>query len=361
MQTEEARQDAQAQPANRTRWFAVDDLHLDPENPRLILEGSSDEPALLRKLYEEEALDELFPSFIENGYFEEEPLVVTPRDEGGYTVVEGNRRLATLKLLLKPELRKAARVGGWPTLTEDESTRLASIPCVIYPDRRDVLAFLGYRHITGTRKWKPFQKARFVAQLLDSGQSLDHVQLIIGDTASATKKLYQDLIVYNQLVNDLDFSADRLRDRFSLLEVMLGQRAIKTYLDIPQRLPKGKVEVIVPESKLDELEELATWVFGNSSTPAVIKDSREISSRLVPIIRNEESLNWLRMTTDLNESYDRSGGEEEFLLKKLASIERLVREVGGLLPIHAEDEAIQAAVKRLETLILGLGRDVAKK
>lgn len=343
----------------RTRWVPIEDLHLDPANPRLILGDGADETALLQKLYADEALDELFPSFVENGYFEEEPLVVVPREAGGFTVVEGNRRLATLKLLLFPDLRRAARVAGWPLLSDEARSKLTQIPCVQYKQRQDVLSFLGFRHITGARKWKPFQKARFVSQLLESGQSLDHVQTVIGDTASATKKLYQDFVVYNQLVDELGFSGDRLRDRFSLLEVMLGQRAIKTHLGISQRLPSERVDHVVPEDKLDELEEVATWVFGNDVTQPVVGESRDIGARLVPVLRNEESLAYLRTHGDLLEAYERSGGEEEFLIRKLASIERAVRDVRGILPLHADDEAIREGVRRLETLVAALARDVA--
>src|SRR4051812_17983333 len=82
----------------RTRRLAVGDLLLDHRNPRLALVEDATQVDLLKALYEDESLDELVGSFIENGYFEEEPLVVVEEEEG-YVVVEGNRRLATLKLL----------------------------------------------------------------------------------------------------------------------------------------------------------------------------------------------------------------------------------------------------------------------
>src|SRR4051812_15470247 len=99
--------------------IAVSDLMLDPLNPRLIVAEGAGEAELIAKLYEEESLDELYPSFVENGYFEEEPLVVVP-DGKKFVVVEGNRRLATLKLLLEPKLRKPANVAGWPMLTSSQ-------------------------------------------------------------------------------------------------------------------------------------------------------------------------------------------------------------------------------------------------
>jgi ParB-like nuclease domain len=336
----------------------IDKLRLDPLNPRLVTEAGASEATLLAKLYAEESLDELVPSFLENGYFTEEPLVVVKGPDDTYVVVEGNRRLATLKLLLTPALRRPAQVGDWPTPTTEQRGALSAIPCVVYPNRESVLPFLGFRHITGAKKWRPFQKARFVAQLLEGGQSLDHIQEVIGDGASATKKLYQDYVVYKQLIEQLDFPPERVQDRFSLLEVVLGQRAIKTHLSIPMRLPDQKVDLIVPEDKLDDLEEITTWVFGTAARHPVINDSREISSLLAPVVRDANSLAYLRKTGDLEAAYERSGGEEEFLLKKLTRIERLVQEVAGVLPLHAGDEAIGDTVRRISTLVDSLARQL---
>src|SRR5687767_4092251 len=120
-----------------TDKILVDKLRLDPLNPRLALDNAPDEAALLAKLYEDESLDELVPSFLANGYFEEEPLVVVPEGEG-FVVVEGNRRLATLKLLLYPKLRRPARVAGWPELTDAQTKALRRVPCVIYRRRDDL-------------------------------------------------------------------------------------------------------------------------------------------------------------------------------------------------------------------------------
>jgi hypothetical protein len=81
--------------------LALDELHLDPTNPRLpeeVQDGS--EEAILRYVRENGELTELARSFADNGYFVQEPVLVVQRQQGGYKVVEGNRRVATLKLLL---------------------------------------------------------------------------------------------------------------------------------------------------------------------------------------------------------------------------------------------------------------------
>ena len=60
----------------RRMEIRVDQIDLDPENPRLIVPPNASQVELATQLYEQEGLDELVPSFQENGYFAEEPLVV---------------------------------------------------------------------------------------------------------------------------------------------------------------------------------------------------------------------------------------------------------------------------------------------
>lgn len=92
----------------------VSQLRFDPENPRLPsnIDGHS-EQAVLAWMLEDATVLELLGSIGEVGYFPGEPLLVVPAADGNdvYIVVEGNRRLSAVKLLLNPEsapLRKNA-------------------------------------------------------------------------------------------------------------------------------------------------------------------------------------------------------------------------------------------------------------
>ena len=81
-------------------------LQLDRGNPRLAGEAAdaSDE-WIIARLYRSAELDELLQSISANGYLDIEPLVVIQAaDAEVLTVLEGNRRLATLRLLREPEL-----------------------------------------------------------------------------------------------------------------------------------------------------------------------------------------------------------------------------------------------------------------
>jgi len=342
----------------------VDDLMLDPENPRLAEDGSKlTDDQLVAKLYASEALDELATSFVRSGYFWEEPLVVVPHSKlpGKYIVVEGNRRLATLKILLSPALRAELNASDFPTLDPGRENQHRSIPTVEYGERADVVPYLGFRHITGAKKWEPHAKARYIAQLVESGRALDETEQAIGDNAKTVRKLYQAFKVFEQIRDDLEEDTLTIRQNFSLLEVLLGQQPIKTFLGVPRRLPDGAVTQVVDDVHLEPLREVVHWVFGSTKTgikPA-IADSREISKRLAPVIGNGDSLEYLRRTNDLEAAFERTGGEREFLIKQLTTATRAAERALAVSPQFKGDHGLISQTSRLSKVAQALEKLLA--
>src|SRR5580700_3461590 len=86
------------------RHYPVGSLLLDAENPRLVeygLTAGATQFDILRVLWERMAISELAMSIAYNGYFEHEPLfAITHPGSEDLVVIEGNRRLAAVKLLL---------------------------------------------------------------------------------------------------------------------------------------------------------------------------------------------------------------------------------------------------------------------
>jgi len=80
------------------RTLSISELFLDPENPRLpnSLRNSS-ETEIIDFLLTEHSLIELMLAIGQNGYFQGEQILVV-QSNNGYKVVEGNRRLAAVKL-----------------------------------------------------------------------------------------------------------------------------------------------------------------------------------------------------------------------------------------------------------------------
>ena len=80
-------------------YLPVAQLDFDPQNPRFPAEvAGGPVEQLIERFVRDERLQEIIASIADHGYFAGEPLLVVPHGDR-YHVIEGNRRLAALKLL----------------------------------------------------------------------------------------------------------------------------------------------------------------------------------------------------------------------------------------------------------------------
>ena len=97
--------------SKKTRTVRVGNLLLDPQNTRIpTAHQTDDQRALLHELVAHEEVLGLAKSIASLGLFPSERMVVMPYGRY-FLVLEGNRRLAAIRLLLNPEL--AARGKIW--------------------------------------------------------------------------------------------------------------------------------------------------------------------------------------------------------------------------------------------------------
>ena len=142
-------------------WMNVSELTFDIRNPRLPefdLTGTTPEVDVIRILWEAMDVRELVMSIEASGFFPHEPLIVA--HEGGKNVViEGNRRLAAVKLLLHPDL--AEEVGAEiPVLSEERKEVLNRLP-IIRETREGAWRYLGFKHVNGPAKWGSYAKSKY--------------------------------------------------------------------------------------------------------------------------------------------------------------------------------------------------------
>ena len=99
------------------------------------------------------AVEEVAMSIAYSGYFEHEPLFVEKdQRDGFYTVIEGNRRLAAIRLLLDEQLRKRLRATNLPAITQARADQISLLP-VIVTTREDSWRYLGFKHVNGPATW----------------------------------------------------------------------------------------------------------------------------------------------------------------------------------------------------------------
>jgi len=144
----------------RSAMLSVGSLDFDRNNPRFppaVAQGPVED--LLQRFVRDERLLEVIESIGNHGFFPGEPLLVVPEGRR-YRVVEGNRRLAALKLLFR-ELDPPAGRKSIEDAVEAAEFRPDKAACLVFDDEDEILRYLGFRHITGIKAWSALQKARY--------------------------------------------------------------------------------------------------------------------------------------------------------------------------------------------------------
>lgn len=316
---EKAPAPATAPTRREVTWVPIDQLEFDPRNPRLPdgMENAK-QSTLLETLAREYELQQVGQSLADNGYFSEEPLVAVPsRTASHWTVVEGNRRLAALKLLANPDAAPDAYRQRWSELAVTRKTILTEAPILTYDRREDVTPYLGFRHITGVLPWKPYQKARYIAQLVEeSRETFAQIARTIGSKAPTVREHYVAYALMRQARDAFAIDTSNVEESFGVLRRALSDPNLRTFLGLRLDLEDKALARPIPDSKATELQEVLTWMFGANGEQPVLRDSREIR-KLGTVLAKSETADILRATKDLDHAFELAGGEERRLIEQL--------------------------------------------
>ncbi|WP_457972303.1 hypothetical protein [Arthrobacter sp. D1-17] len=334
---------------------AVEFLALDPQNPRLPEEllGHSQEE-LLTWLNEEEVLDELARSMLENGFFEHEPLVVLSQDDAGnYTVVEGNRRLAALTILLQlPSAQAANLTFDFLSLPNQvQLDRLRTVPCFVVSDRQEVRKFLGFRHIGGLKTWSPESKARYLEAEIEhaveegSNDAFRDVARRVGSTVPAVRGQYLALKVLREARELGIDSRYIIRERFGVWNRLLNSPEVRRYIGLDAVSTVDEVRTVSKTLNPLGLRQVITDLTpADSGTKPVLWDSRDVTI-YGKVISNERALASLMKFGDLAVARQivERGAVTERLRTITRSIEAITQDIDSY-EINSDTEAVAAAL-----------------
>ena len=224
-----------------TSKVPVDRLRLDRLNPRLIgqANNASDE-SIIARLYRSAEIDELLQSMSANGYLDIEPLIVMQDPNSDCLIVlEGNRRLAALRLLREADpinrmwTSKEIRIRVPPV---DELLRSTFHHVSVYAvdSRQRARSFIGFKHINGPAKWDAYAKAKFAADWYRSERphvSLEAIAGSIGDRHDTIKRMVSAIYVLEQAEREELFDThDRNTRKFTTSPTStLRYRALNTW------------------------------------------------------------------------------------------------------------------------------------
>lgn len=350
--------------AVRVTFEPLEALHPDPWNPRLPEEqrGWDDEDVLLKHLADNFDAITLAESIARHGYFGSEPLVITSED-GRWLVLEGNRRLAALLGIARPDLRATFRdPGEWDEVAQQVPVERAislntQVPVLVADERSDADALIGFRHIAGVQEWKPLQRARFIAHLVDDrGQSFVEVAETVGEEEPVVRMLYRNQSILQRSADlarvDIAKQAEARFGTFTAavnrtgLREFIGARAVA---DVRERTSQ------LADDRLDSLVELASWLYGDEDHKKVIGETRDLTT-LAEVVRIPDALEELRRTRDLQGAYALTPGPPRRLVRQLAMAVGHLKAVVNSAELLYEQERAHELVAELETLVEQLGR-----
>jgi hypothetical protein len=337
---------------------------LDPHNPRLShAEEGQPQPNLLQTMLTRFKLEELAESIVATGYVPFDPLIAF-RDGSDIYVLEGNRRIAALKLLLDPTLAPERHRARWlqlqAELTAERRATFATVELTIFPDRNDVdlEAYIGFRHVTGVLQWPALEKANFIAHLVDRGWDYRTIAERLGSYPKTVERHYVGRCLVEQARSLTLPGAEQMAGAFGVLMRSLQSPGIVAFLGLSFPGDPAKSKPPIPDEKTSELALFVKWTFGTEDMARVLPDSRRLTD-WGKILSSPEAVSYLKRTSSpsFDRAWFRSGGESESLTDSLLQAADALEASIPLVPLHKGDAAIARAVDRCADFVALILRD----
>lgn len=318
----------------------VSELHFDPVNPRLVEHGRS-EAQLLQVMWSDFAVNEVAMSIAANGFWRYEPLVVA-EEAGRLVVVEGNRRLAAVKLLLDEQLRRRVGATDLPTLSVGQSRALSNLP-VIRSSRETAWQYIGFKHVNGPQQWQSYAKAQYIAWVHNELKvPIEAIADTIGDAHQTTLRLYRALMALNQAERaGVWHREDRYKSHFSFSHLYVGLNGyagLQGYVGLSG--PPSDAPDPVPVERLPELGELLLWMYGSKKdgiAPVVISQNPHLRE-LDRVVTNKNAVSAIRQGLPLRVAVDVAKGDSAKLREDLVAARRLLQDSRGKVLTGYEGE-----------------------
>lgn len=315
--------------ANATDWCPEIGERMDVDVRRLALgvvsprfpraDGSRGEERFIADLYRTENLTGILQSISANGYMNIESLIaVLDEEREKLLVIEGNRRLAAILLLLDDGLlKRVEKAAGLsvdlPKIDDEVKESLQCISVFRMKSREDAKGYIGFKHIHGPTKWTSYAMARFVTSWhAEERTPLDEIACRVGTQHGTVKRMVAAVFALDQAeregvydISDRSFGAF---DFFHLYAALSRYEYLK-YLGIGKSWAGTEPSSnLVPNDRLDRLGEVLVWIFGSKQKdqePAVRFLNPDIE-KLGEVLGSRKARRVLRACQDLDEAHRRA-------------------------------------------------------
>lgn len=330
------------------RSYNLKNLYLDPNNYRFVdnrdyipVEDSQVIEAKIQKRArffiegnKRDNIKDLIASFKSNGFLDVDVIQVKDLGNNNYLVLEGNRRVATLKALQEDD-EKGLSIGNLnPEIFK-------KVPFDIHENetKEKHLIIMGLKHVGGNKKWSAINQAQLIYDFLKQSWETDEyyekeIQLCnsLGITKvklRSSQRAYHLIIAYKQS----DFGDQFESNDYVLFVEIIKRPNIKDWLEWDDNRYKANND--------NNLQRLFSWM---SKTSDLIDEEEEIEPiitkafeirDLAIFIKNENALNVMEETKSISRglmasgeidklNYEKSLNEVEKGINKLRSYKDMV-------------------------------------
>jgi hypothetical protein len=288
---------------------------------------------IIQTLWRDFAVDEIALSVAASGFYQYEPLIAV-REANRLVVVEGNRRLAAVKLLRDPKLRAAVKATSLPKITEARRHSLAKLP-VIETTRSDAWQYIGFKHVNGPQAWQSWAKAQYIGWVHNELRvGLDEIAEQIGDQHATVQRLYRALMALEQAEKaGVFYRDDRFKTHFSFSHLYTGldYSGIQRFSGISAS--RSATKSPIAPAKIKQFGQLCEWLYGSKAKnkPPLIRSQNPDLRVLDEVLQSADGTAALRRGLPLQVAQDISKGDEQLLREALIDARQNLQEAKGKL------------------------------
>ena len=260
------------------RSLSLGSLYLDPNNYRFV-DHREYRPIPPERIFDsdvqrrttafvlgrnQENVRDLIESIKANGWLDIDPILVERKGRGRFLVVEGNRRVATLKYLKRRYDEDAIDLGKL------DSATFSKLPVFLYQDagERDHLVMMGLHHISGKRRWPAINRARAMEELLQHFHNdADAVCKALGVSKREFNLSVRTLALVNAY-KDSDYGDQLQSDQYNLFREVLNSATIREWL--------GWDHTALKASRQPNLDRLFSWMSREAEIDDGVEEGQDV-------------------------------------------------------------------------------------
>lgn len=250
-------------------------------------------------------IQDLIESFKANGYLRVDQILVRELQDGGYLVVEGNRRVASLKFLQQEYETKGADLGKL------DLEIFSQVPVVLYTDADEVhhLTMMALKHISGNKKWGEWNQAQLLETLFKT-HGLDEEEICkrIAISKVELRRSLRALAMVAEYQSS-DYGDQFSESMFPIFRHAVRSAALKEWLgwDDGDRLTHNLSNrdfffSLLSREPMEEQDEDGSIGYGGKYLDPVITRRDDVDT-LAKVVSDERAITYLKKNRDLNGAY----------------------------------------------------------